>query len=922
MTLQFSPEQDAYISDTEQTSTKLLACPGSGKTFCILHRMQKLMKLNGKQSVAMVTFSRAAAKDAQAKVRRDHPKSGMITKISTLHSLAGKVLKDLKVHNVDDAGVKSISMSIVRLHAVLKEMPEETLKKLGPLGVLTDLFVDEAQDLDDYQYDCLALLQERLNVRLHLVGDPNQCIYQFRNSSSTYLLSAKGKTFFLTNNYRSTKEIVDFTNELIIHPPDVPSQSMRGRGERDVHVFNMSADETKKKIHAIVTEEGTVYSDFAILFPSKFSKDLFGLGASKIYDYLSMRGVPVRRLYSLDGKDQTGYNPKKDNKDSKDANAVTFLTYHSSKGLEFKHVIVMDLHHELMNRRPTLKDNAIHAYLVYVALTRAQEKLDIFTLKKEKGEEMRPTNFSKLADIPPNMYTKVGDFSLTNCTSFKDEEVEEKYSVTEILGGLSQSQVARVHQLVKVTEDNVFDIAQVDYDLDDYFPLRGTFIEQCVVHLYRLQKGEGSACLGVRDFLRFRKVLKGVDKATVTEIEKLRKNLGTWDAIRLLQGKPETSGYHKKCLAIMLDRGDLALPLSQHAFCAYDETTEGVLQDRIFPVLYKSIKLLEKATWENPELHALGNTIVFRWIVQEVGYYSEFEKMVSAVVLALDEDYVQLLKDFVLGELAGNAVEFQFPTTEGLTRINGLADMVRNDVVCEFKCCKENYILEHVVQLWVYGFSVGKGCTETFRLYNFSRGKCFDLTISVTDPFELLSLLCEAGNIKMRRLNLVYDLETNGLHGQPIQICGKEYTRKITVLPQTLIYLEAGVKYDSSAYAVHKISNERLKLEGISMKACREMIEQRLRSVENVVVYAHNGATYDHVIMRNCGLWGKVNIMESMDTLSVIKAHVVEKFESYNLGEMVKSLGIVGDYDWHSAEGDVDALIDIMHKLRIDLKPS
>jgi ATP-dependent exoDNAse (exonuclease V) beta subunit len=75
------------------------------------------------------------------------------------------------------------------------------------------IFIDEAQDIDKIQYNLINKIANLLNVPLILVGDPNQCIYSFRNCESNFLLNHSDIKYNLNINYRSTPEIVNFANE-------------------------------------------------------------------------------------------------------------------------------------------------------------------------------------------------------------------------------------------------------------------------------------------------------------------------------------------------------------------------------------------------------------------------------------------------------------------------------------------------------------------------------------------------------------------------------------------------------------------------------------------------------------------------------------------------------------------------------------
>ena len=88
------------------------------------------------------------------------------------------------------------------------------LKGRNKLNKIRCAFIDEAQDLNYIQYRIVILLKEKLNVVLNFIGDPNQNIFQFRDSEAKYFIEFNGLEFVLTYNFRSHSEIIDFSKDL------------------------------------------------------------------------------------------------------------------------------------------------------------------------------------------------------------------------------------------------------------------------------------------------------------------------------------------------------------------------------------------------------------------------------------------------------------------------------------------------------------------------------------------------------------------------------------------------------------------------------------------------------------------------------------------------------------------------------------
>ncbi|MHA1369701.1 MAG: ATP-dependent DNA helicase [Promethearchaeota archaeon] len=142
------------------------------------------------------------------------------------------------------------------------------------------LFVDEYQDINNTQDKLIKLLNAHNN--LCVVGDDDQCIYQFRGSNLKYILefqqSYEGVSQYpLYRNFRSNKPIVKVANRCIgkIDKSNrIPKQMYTekdDRGEVQAKIFDDINDEIDfiiSKINDLVKTEKIRYSQIALLFRS------------------------------------------------------------------------------------------------------------------------------------------------------------------------------------------------------------------------------------------------------------------------------------------------------------------------------------------------------------------------------------------------------------------------------------------------------------------------------------------------------------------------------------------------------------------------------------------------------------------------------------------------------------------------------
>ena len=85
-------------------------------------------------------------------------------------------------------------------------------------------------------------------------------------------------------------------------------------------------------------------------------------------------------------------------KSRKGQNAVTFSTFHSSKGLEFERVYMIDLIEGVVPSSNEVNDPALleeAARLFYVGMTRAKTHLELISYRKKDGEEVAASQFAE-----------------------------------------------------------------------------------------------------------------------------------------------------------------------------------------------------------------------------------------------------------------------------------------------------------------------------------------------------------------------------------------------------------------------------------------------------------------------------------------------------------------------------------------------
>ncbi len=205
-----SEKQMEIISDKESHCIVVAAGPGSGKTRVLVHKLASLLLLEDvkHEQLLMLTFSRAAATEFKQRLMGLIGNAAHFVEIKTFHSYCFDLLG--RIGNLDDA------KDVVARAAKMIENGEVEPNRIAK----TVLVIDEAQDMSSEEYALLhALMAFNEDMRVIAVGDDDQNIFEFRGSDSRYmtqLLNESGARFIeMTENYRSTRHVVDFANTFV-----------------------------------------------------------------------------------------------------------------------------------------------------------------------------------------------------------------------------------------------------------------------------------------------------------------------------------------------------------------------------------------------------------------------------------------------------------------------------------------------------------------------------------------------------------------------------------------------------------------------------------------------------------------------------------------------------------------------------------
>lgn len=204
-----SPQQLNIVKDVSK-HTAVLAGPGSGKTKVLVHKLASAVLIENLKhdQILMLTFSRSAVTEFKKRLYELIGNAAAFIQIKTFHSycfdLMGR-MGDLKE-----------SDNIIR--SVITGIQDNRVEKNRIAKLL--LLIDEAQDINPDEYELIELLaRENEDMRIILVGDDDQNIFEFRNSSAkhleTFISQYKAQRYDLLDNYRSDASLVRFTDRFV-----------------------------------------------------------------------------------------------------------------------------------------------------------------------------------------------------------------------------------------------------------------------------------------------------------------------------------------------------------------------------------------------------------------------------------------------------------------------------------------------------------------------------------------------------------------------------------------------------------------------------------------------------------------------------------------------------------------------------------
>lgn len=244
-----NPVQMEVVESPVDENRLLLAGPGSGKSRVIVHRCAWLLRVQRvpAEHILILCFNHGAAISLRKQLLKLVDRDAYGLTILTYHALAmrltGKSIAEWSERNEGGAiNFDEIIRDAVALLRGEKEIPglEEDDLRDRLLAGYSHILVDEYQDIDQDQYNLVSAITGRTleqgegKLSILAVGDDDQNIYTFRGTNVEFIRKFQedyeANAEYLVENYRSTKNIIAASNQLIAQNRD------RMKGDHPIRV--------------------------------------------------------------------------------------------------------------------------------------------------------------------------------------------------------------------------------------------------------------------------------------------------------------------------------------------------------------------------------------------------------------------------------------------------------------------------------------------------------------------------------------------------------------------------------------------------------------------------------------------------------------------------------------------------------------
>lgn len=407
---------------------------GSGKTTLIKYIAKNLPN----KSIQVLTYNRRLMDESNARfIELDNVAT------NTFHSFACRNYCSCRN---DDGLLKAINSS-----------PKSSFK---PIDIL---IIDESQDLTPLYFKLLLKILGDLKTKfgtrpqLCFIGDKYQSIYQFNSADSRFLTDAdklllpdrEWKRHNMHTSYRITDIMAKYLNQCVLGYDRIKAQKSGAKIEQYLLGSAFAIEPIYNKIKKLLK----TYKCDDIFVLSASIKGKSETPIKKLANLLSLDGFPVG-FTSDKGSDKLAHNK------------IVFSSFHQSKGLERKVVIVMGYDENYYKYFARSDDPKKCNNPIYVALTRAKERLILISNRENLF------SFVKRNDDLCHYYGTYPEYSFEDLCRTASTYISRRYDyidsdalLIELLHENEDHEKRYTHKRIKEMVEELFEV--VDKYLED-----------------------------------------------------------------------------------------------------------------------------------------------------------------------------------------------------------------------------------------------------------------------------------------------------------------------------------------------------------------------------------------------------------------------------------------------------------------------
>ena len=248
------------------------------------------------------------------------------------------------------------------------------------------IIIDEYQDISDCRFKLIKNISTKLNNKIMVVGDDWQCIYSFASSNINLFTQFKNnveycETLKIIKTYRNSQQLIDIAGQFIQQNKNQIKKNLISNKtlEYPITILKYKTNQIKQKLAQSLEYIIKKYGE---------NKNILILGR---YTFDKNKIIDTKTIIEQNNKITYVKYPKV---------KIDYLTVHSSKGLGYDNIIIINTTDETLGFPSKIKTDPILEQLIttektieyaeerrlfYVALTRTKNEAIILTPNKNQS---------------------------------------------------------------------------------------------------------------------------------------------------------------------------------------------------------------------------------------------------------------------------------------------------------------------------------------------------------------------------------------------------------------------------------------------------------------------------------------------------------------------------------------------------------